>query len=203
MAYPMKDFDTNFLIENVSYEDLAHALYMKGDKDGFQKVTDKTKWREPVMAEKLNHVAHTKISAGAGKDEYGSDAYDQNNSIYAEYKTQAIVESQLKNLFEKDRGNGKKFVPLKITGVYNGAYKESALEAYEKVDHYFGIFYKEVCVMIIKPDTTEVMNQLRKNNDNRKPGATTNLNNVTINLGNKSNYTVAYKNEKWFLENAN
>ena len=33
--------------------------------------------REPVMAEKLGHTAHSMISAGKGKDEYGNDATTQ------------------------------------------------------------------------------------------------------------------------------
>ena len=80
------------LAETLTYEQLASALYLKGEIDGFEKVTDKTKWREPVMADKLGHKAHTKISAGAGKDEYGSDAIDLNTGRYAEYKSQAVKE---------------------------------------------------------------------------------------------------------------
>ena len=54
------------ITQSFSYEQLANALYLKGEQDGFVKVTDKTKWREPVMADKLGHKAHSKISAGAG-----------------------------------------------------------------------------------------------------------------------------------------
>lgn len=182
-----------------SYEELAAALYMKGLQDGYPKITDKTKWREPVMADKLGHIAHEKISAGAGKDEYGSDAYDEINEVYAEYKSNAIDDKKLNNLLERPMGNkGKKYVPLKVSGVYNGAYKEEALVAYEKVDHYFGIFYQEQCVMIIKPKTEIVMAQLRANNAKRKPGQTTNLNTVTIDLGDVSTYDIAYKKESFF-----
>ena len=88
-------------IENLTYEELANALYLKGEKDGYSKVTDKTKWREPVIAEKLGHIAHKKISAGAGTLEYGSDAKDENNGIYAEYKSKSIEDDDLKNLFER------------------------------------------------------------------------------------------------------
>lgn len=184
-----------------TYEELAAALYLKGEGDGYHKVTDKTKWREPVMAEKLNHTAHEKISAGAGKDEYGSDAFDEATGKYAEYKSQAIVDKQLNNLLEKKRGD-KRYVPLKVTGVYNGAYKKEALDAYKEVDHYFGVFYKEQCILIIKPNTDEVMRQLEYNNANRKPGKTTNLNSVTIDLAKQNLYTVAYKNEEFYIDNA-
>jgi hypothetical protein len=191
----------NEMVNGFTYEELAAALYLKGEGDGYHKVTDKTKWREPVMAEKLNHTAHEKISAGAGKDEYGSDAFDAATGMYAEYKSQAIVDKQLNNLLERKRGN-KRYVPLKVTGVYNGAYKQEALDAYKQVDHYFGVFYKEQCILIIKPNTDEVMRQLEYNNANRKPGKTTNLNSVTIDLGNEMLYTVAYKNEEFYIDNA-
>jgi len=188
-------------IENISeeytYEQLAAALYLKGIRDGYPKVTDKTKWREPVMAEKLGHIAHKKISAGAGKDEYGSDAFDSVNEKYAEYKTKSLNDKELNNLFERPRGN-KKYTPLKVSGVYNGAYKESAMNAYKDVDHYFGLFYREECVLIIKPKTEEVIHQLRYNNNNRKPGKTTNLNSVVIDLGQKNLYDIAYKKESFF-----
>ena len=195
-------YDVSQIAEKFTYEELAASLYLKGESDGYQKVTDKTKWREPVMAEKLNHVAHEKISAGSGKDEYGSDAFDSSTGKFAEYKSQSIVEKELKNLFERPRTRGKgNYVPLKVIGVYNGAYKEEALLAYAEIDHYYGVFYKELCVLIIKPHTEYVIQQLRKNNENRKPGKTTNLNNVTVDLANESLYDVVYKNEKFFTEN--
>jgi hypothetical protein len=196
----------NEMVTQFTYEELAAALYLKGEGDGYHKVTDKTKWREPVMAEKLNHTAHEKISAGAGKDEYGSDAFDAATGKYAEYKSQAIVDRQLDNLLERKRGVSwaldKRYAPLKVVGVYNGAYKQEALDAYKEVDHYFGLFYKEKCILIIKPNTDEVMRQLEYNNANRKPGKTTNLNCVKIDLGNKMLYTVAYKNEEFYIDNA-
>ena len=48
----------------------------------------------------------------------------------------------------------------------------------------------------------KVMRQLEHNNNNRKPGKTTNLNSVTIDLGNEMLYTVAYKNEEFYIDNA-
>tara|TARA_B100000424_G_scaffold128922_1_gene97674 strand:- start:107 stop:673 length:567 start_codon:yes stop_codon:yes gene_type:complete len=182
------------ILEEYTYEQLAHALYLKGEKDGFAKITDKTKWREPVMANKLNHKAHSKISAGAGKDEYGSDAIDITTGRYAEYKSQAINDKELRNLHKVAKGNnGKTFAALTVTGVYNGAYKQSALDAYAKVDHFFGIFHKEKVLLIIKVNTEEVIRQLTENNVNRKKGATTNLNSVRINLDDTHLYEKAYK----------
>tara|TARA_Y100001972_G_scaffold84105_1_gene102350 strand:- start:5447 stop:6055 length:609 start_codon:yes stop_codon:yes gene_type:complete len=189
------------LATNYSYEELARALYIKGERDGFSKITDKTKWREPVVANKLGHTAHPKISAGEGKDEYGSDAFDPIKGKYAEYKSQAIVEKQLNNLFERSRGK-RNYVPLKVNGVYNGAYKQEAIDAYKDVDHYFGIFYKELCVLVIKPNTDEVIRQLEYNlaKMNEK-GKSTNLNTVTIDLKDEMLYTVAYKNEEFYIDN--
>lgn len=175
-----------------SFEELAHALYLKGESKEYSKITDKTKWREPVLAEKLGHKAHAKISAGAGSDEYGSDAFDESTGKFAEYKSKAIVENELRNLYQTEKGNGKRFAPLTVTGVYNGAYKESAIEAYSKIDHYFGVFYKEVCLLIIKVKTEEVIRQLRENNAKRKPGATTNLNSVKIGLNEVDKYDIVY-----------
>lgn len=185
-----------------TYEELAHALYLKGEQDGYQKVTDKTKWREPVMAEKLGHVAHTKISAGKDSDKYGSDAYDAVNDIFAEYKTQAIEDKQVRNLLQKIKNakNGTRYAPLKVTGVYNGAYTNEAVDAYEKIDHYFGVFYKEKCVLIVRPNTDVVIGQLREELDRRQTLAkkSTNLNSATIDLGDETTYTVVYRDEEFF-----
>jgi len=171
---------------------------------GFSKGTDKTKWREPVMADILGHTAHKKISAGAGKLEYGSDALDTMLRMYAEYKAKAIVETELKNLFEWVRylKSGKKFVPLAVSGIYNGAYTSEAIDKYAKIDHYFGVFYKELCVLIIKVNTEYVIKTLRSGlvKMNKKKNGTKNLNKVSVNLGDTHLYEVAYKNETWWSE---
>ena len=91
---------------------------------------------------------------------------------------------------------------MKVNGVYNGAYKQEAIDAYKDVDHYFGIFYKELCVLVIKPNTDEVIRQLEYNlaKMNEK-GKSTNLNTVTIDLKDEMLYTVAYKNEEFYIDN--
>ena len=193
----------NNLIDNYSYEDLAHALYLKGERDGVQKITDKTQWREFVIAEKLGHKAFDKISAGKGSDKYGADAYEADGQT-AEYKSKAISDKEVRNLTEKIRNErtGLRFAPLKVPGVYNGAYSQEAIDAYSNHNHYFGVFWKERCVMIIKPHTDFVIDTLTENNNNRKEGATTNLNSVVVGLGDTSNYEVAFKDEEWFKENS-
>ena len=184
-------------LREYSYEELSNALYEKGEADGISKITDKTKWRESVMAQKLGHTVHKKISAGAGKSEYGSDAKDK--YIYAEYKSTAIVETHLKNLLEKTKWKNTLFSPLSISGIYNGAYTKEAIDKYSKIDHYFGVFYKELCVLIIKVDTKYVIETLR--NGLLKEGKSTNLNTVKVNLGDTHLYDVVYKNEDWWKQN--
>ena len=192
------------MIDTTSFtlEELAHALYMKMEEAGFPKGTDKTKWREPVMAKKLGHTAHTKISAGKGSDDYGSDATTADGQK-AEYKTRTIEDANLRNLLELPKGSkGKTFAAMKIGGVYNGynSNYETASVKYATVDHYFGVFYKERCVLIIKPHTDEVMRQLNANYAKfaSKKSGTTNLNTVTINLSNTDTYEVAYKDEQFY-----
>lgn len=183
-------------------EEIANALYQKMEDAGFPKGTDKSKWREPVMAEKLGHTAHTKISAGKGSDDYGSDATTIDGKK-AEYKSNAIEERSLRNLLQLPKGDkGKTFAALKVSGVYNGynSNYETASVKYAAIDHYYGVFYKERCVLIIKPHTDEVMKQLNSNYAKFavKKSGTTNLNTVTINLANTDTYEVAYKNEDFY-----
>jgi len=196
-------------LSKLTYEELAHALYMKGKADGYPKVTDKTKWREPVMAEKLGHVAHEKISAGKGSDAYGSDAYDPRTGRMAEYKSSAIDDAKARNLRQELKRDGSRFAIYKAAGVYNGAYTHEAIDAYAGVDHYFGVFFEEVCVLIIKVDTEFVANTLRnilneKEELRRTTGRkiTTNCNTVNVHLTNDAeHYEIAYYNAEFFAAN--
>ena len=64
------------------------------------------------------------------------------------------------------------------------------------------MFWKERCVLIIKPTTDYVISTLTENNNNRKDGEkTTNLNSVVVDLDDVSNYEIAYKDNDWFEEN--
>jgi len=189
--------------DQYTLEELSSALYRKMEKLGFSKGTDKTKWREPVMAEKLGHTAHAKISAGKGKEEYGSDATTQEKKR-AEYKSKALSESDLNNLLERLYGKKKqrRYAPLTVSGVYNGYnsnYATASVE-YAKIEHYFGVFYKEKCVLIIKVNTDYVMNTLNANYEAfiKKTGGTTNLNTVSVNLADTHLYTVAYKDQEFY-----
>jgi hypothetical protein len=188
---------------NFTIEELASALYLKCEERGIYKGTDKTKWREAVVADKLGFVTHAKISAGKGKDEYGSDAFESDGKA-AEFKSKALDESDLNNLFQSPYGNkGKKYAPLKVSGVYNGynSNYETASVAYAEINHYFSLFYKEECVMIIKVNTDYVMKCLNENYDKfvaKGRKGSTNLNSVIVSLGDTDNYTVVYKNESFF-----
>ena len=202
-------------------EELANALYLKMELNGFSKGTDKTKWREPIVAEKLGHTAHPKISSGKGTDGYGSDAFDPASTEYCEYKSQAIDDDDLRNLLQESRNlkNGKKkeYVPLSIAGVYNGFNNnfEVASVEYAKKSHYFSLFYKEKCVLIIKVNTDYVMSTLISNYEKFEskaaeaakkaiaagkpiPSKTTNLNSVVVGLADKHLYEIAYKDYEFF-----
>ena len=189
--------------KDYTYEELANMLYLKGEEDGYSKITDKTKWREPVIADKLGHTAHKKISAGSGTLEYGSDAKDEISNVYAEYKSKAVTDGEVRNLLERVRNvkTGKKFAPLKVSGVYNGAYTTNAIDKYSKIDHYFGVFFKELCVLIIKVNTEYVIETLKKGMEKMTEGKTKNLNTVEVPLGDTHLYEVAYKNKTWWKEN--
>jgi hypothetical protein len=201
------------LVDNFSYEELAHALYLKGERDGYPKVTDKTKWRELVMAEKLQHVAFEKISAGKNSDKYGADAYEADGKT-AEYKSKAIDDKEVRNLTEQIRSQktAARYAALSVAGVYNGAYTQEAIDSYAEHNHYFGVFHKERCVLIIKPQTEYVIQTLTSQNAKRleknklliaegKDPKTTNANSVIIKLDNTDIYETVFKDEEWFKEN--
>jgi len=186
-----------------SYEELAHALVMKGEGDGYHKITDKTKWREAVIAEKLGHIAFTKISAGKNSDKFGADAHNTISKKMAEYKSQSIEDDDLRNLFQKVKNakTGAKYTSLNVIGVYNGAYSHEAVDRYAEHEHYFALFYKELCVLIIRPNHKILITQLREEIDRRansnKKGST-NLNAVKINLGETDTYEIVWKKDDWF-----
>lgn len=191
-------------IDLYSYEELANALYRKCLQDGIDKGTDKTKWREAVVAEKLGHKVHSKISAGKGTAEYGSDAFDPVLRSFNEYKAKMLSDNELRKLLELPKGTkGKVYSPLRVSGVYNGYnsnYEVASVE-YPKKGHYYAVFCEEICVLIIKVNTDYVMESLNKNYNKFVSGGktgSTNLNSVIVNLADTHLYTVAYKNEEFY-----
>lgn len=200
----MKMSDLIEITKQIEYH--AQMLAKLGKQAGFDKITDKTKWRELVMAGKLGHKAFGKISAGKNSDKYGADANDPFNNKNAEYKSTAILDDQLNNLLEKVRNKktNSRYVPLSIKGMYNGAYNHESVDRYSEHDHYFGVFYDERCVLIVKPHNDYVIETLRKgvNKIISSKGKTTNGNSVTVNLGKKDLYEVVYRDEEWYKDNA-
>ena len=191
------------LTEQIEYH--AHMLAVLGKQAGYNKITDKTKWREPVMAGKLGHVAFEKISAGKDSDKYGADAFIPASNKMAEYKSQALDDTQLKNLLQKVKNNkkGTQFAALNVVGVYNGAYTHEAVNKYSNHEHYFGVFYEEKCLLIIKPKHDYLIQTLTDgvNKILAKESGTTNLNSVKINLADTHLYDVVYRDEEWYKIN--
>ena len=103
----------------------------------------------------------------------------------------------LRNLVKEEvvfkNGNTKTFASLKAVGIYNGAYKQENIDKCKLVDHYFGVFHNEECLLIIKPNRDEVIRQLEVNLEARKKkgskGPTT-LSQVFIDLDDTHLYEV-------------
>ena len=186
---------------------LSLLLFEKGLLLGFDNVFDKTKIREIMVAEKLGHKVHSTVIAGKGTINYGSDATDPITGKKAEYKSRTLRSKDLRNLFREVKfKNGQRFAPYTLKGVYNGFNSnfESASIEYEKVNHYFSLFWRENPVAIYHIDTDYVMNMLIDNynhwNRNGRKG-TSNCNTVTIQLETQSDYyTVEYIDERFFNE---
>ena len=185
---------------------LSLLLFEKGLLLGFDNVFDKTKIREIMVAEKLGHNVHSTVIAGKGTINYGSDATDPVTGKKAEYKSQTLRSKDLRNLFQEIKypKKGVKFAPLTLIGMYNGFNSnfESASVEYEKVDHYFSLFWRENPVAIYHIDTDYVMNMLIDNynkwDSNGRQG-TSNCNSVKIQLESQSDYyTVKYIDEVFF-----
>jgi hypothetical protein len=132
-------------------------------------------------------------------------------SLGVEYKSQVLTTKQIKNLRGEVKklknGSSHTYTPLTIRGVYNGfnINYEVANQKYSEIQHYFGLFYQEMLVLIIKVNTDYVMESLnlnyRKWLEGQKSGnrKTTNLNTVSVNLGDTHLYEVAWKDESFFM----
>ena len=144
------------------FSDLMKQVILYGRILGFPNILDKYKWREVIMAEKLNHVAHDKASAGKDSDNYASDATDSNGKK-VEYKTQNPKDSKIRKMIDTFLGIGDN--DFTVTGVYNGAYKQGAIEAYRKISHEYGTFNEEELIFSIKPNIEFVTDQLTENRD--------------------------------------
>ena len=168
--------ETNETFDEVEKHRLFTMLISKcakmGVEFGFDNVFDKYKWREVAMGSILGHTVFAGASGGRHIETYGADALEADGAK-AEYKT--CTESD--NWVEKI----KKRRHYRVTMVYNGAYKDEAIDAYADVKHYVGVFTNTGrCVAIALVDTDYVVKTLRHNHVNRKPGTTTNCNGVAV-----------------------
>ena len=116
-----------------------------------------------------------------------------------------IVAGRMSSLVKKQGIFRKKMTPVgRDTLVGNNFFTDaSRIYISQKcdIDHYFGVFYKELCVLVIKVNTDYVIENLRIGLSKMKPGKTKNLNTVTVDLGDSHLYDIAYRNETWWSEN--
>lgn len=193
-------------VENMTLEQLAHALYAKMETMGYKKGTDKTKWREVVVADKLGHNAHATISSGTSDNSvnYGSDATTVEGNK-AEYKSMTIEPIQLRNLYQEQKTAKTRFAPLTAIGIYNGyiSNRETAFQKYLEIEHYIGVFYKEECLAITKVKTDVVMDQLENAYNkwvSKGRKGTTNCARVDVKLGDPETNEIVYWNDKYGLD---
>lgn len=193
-------------VENMTLEQLAHALYARMETMGYKKGTDKTKWREVVVADKLGHNAHATISSGTSDNSvnYGSDATTVDGTK-AEYKSMAIEDGQLRNLYEQQKTAKTKYVALTAEALYNGyiSNRDTAFPKYLEIEHYIGVFYKEECLAITKVKTDVVMDQLEEAYNKyvaRGRKGTTNCARVHVKLGDPETNEIVYWNDKYGLD---
>ena len=196
--------DQNTLLANLNHH--IECSFDIAQKLGIENIFDKYKYREVQVASVLGHKVF--IGASGGKqetnDNFGADATDQNGKK-AEYKSMTVDQKDLDKLL----GNNRRGTTLKVGGVYNGAYKDTSIEAYREIDHYFSVHYKGVVVAIAKVNTDHVCDTLTKNNNKRikenkrraaadEDAATTNCNTVKVEFteGNP-NIKFSYKNPEF------
>lgn len=170
-----------------SFEQLAHAMFKKGELEGYPNVMAKNKWREVIMADHLGHDVFKKTSSGRKTIGYGADAVSVDGKT-VEYKSSSLSVDQYMRLLDQR--------PITVSGIYNGAYTLDSIIEYQNHDHYFGLFFEERCLMILQVDTTHVIDTLFENlyTKSMKVGKTTNLNTVSIKLTESSKYEIAYDN---------
>ena len=193
-------------VEDMTLEQLARALYVRMETMGYKKGTDKTKWREVVVADILGHNAHATISSGTSDSSvnYGSDATTADGTK-AEYKSMAIEDDQLRNLYQEQKTAKTKYVSLTAVAFYNGyiSNRDTAFPKYIDIEHYIGVFYKEECLAITKVKTDVVMDQLENAYNkwvSKGRKGTTNCARVDVKLGDAETNEIVYWNDKYRLD---
>jgi len=156
-------------------------IYEIAQARGVENPLDKSKWREILVSDILDHELFTKASGGKSNDEtYGADARGKEDGRKKEYKTAWMDESEVADFTDGDLSGS-------FSMVYNGAYSDETIERYKDIDHYIALFDKEKVVCIVLVPTDYVIETLR-NNLNKKLLAektdgkkrTTNCNSVPV-----------------------
>lgn len=145
---------------------LITLLMQVGRRLGVDGILRHYKWREVMLAARLNHVVNARTSTGRG-----GDATDS-TSTTCEYKSSKISRAQL----DRQIRNGE----IAISLVYNGAYGEDRIQPYLSQRHFFGLFDDETeqFILAVEVAASLVVDQLLINDRSRRPGQTTNLNTV-------------------------
>jgi hypothetical protein len=143
-----------------SVEDImtaANILLEAGLERGFKKMTDKYKWREVIMGELMKHHVFAGMSGNKSADA-------SNAGKLSEYKTITIDEDNYKRMngipVITKKGKPSKQTSVFKAAVYNGAMNAEVIESYRKIDHYFGLFYRERPIKIYKVDSNFVSDRL-------------------------------------------
>jgi hypothetical protein len=164
----------------MTFESVIEYGFKLGAEKGFEDPLDKSKYREIITAEKLEHNLFKGASGGKNNDEtYGADAKDAEGNKF-EYKSAKIT------VGNKNKGvlNGKyKFI-------YNGAYSKENIDNYSSTSHVFTIYDKVNLLIAVKVPTDYVCNTLYKVLEEKEKRralgekVTTNLNPVFLKFNN-------------------
>lgn len=165
-------------LKNISLEEVIELATRVAKAQGHRRIFSHYKFREIITADKLLHQVHEKVSNAEGR---GSDATESCGK-QAEYKTKADDGNCLYEIY-KFSDRTKKCKSAQVTMNYNGAYSEEIARSYGKHNHYACLFDEnEKVTLIIKVDTSFIVETLVKRNQERKPGKSTNFNSVHVDL---------------------
>jgi hypothetical protein len=175
--YKIPNFEGRKL-EDIPLEEAIEFVTRIAEAKGHRRIFSHYKFREIITADKLLHRVHEKVSNAEGR---GSDATESCGK-QAEYKTKADDGNCLYETY-KFSDRTKKCKSAKVTMNYNGAYSEEIARSYEKHNHYACLFDEnERITLIIKVDTSFIVETLIKRNRERKTGKSTNFNSVHVDL---------------------
>lgn len=164
----------------MTFEDVIDYAFKLGAEKGFKDPLDKSKYREIITAEKLEHILFEGASGGKNNDDtYGADAKDAEGNKF-EYKSKKVT------VGNKNKGvlNGK------YSFEYNGAYSKENIDSYSSTSHVFTIYDKVNLLIAVKVPTDYVCNTLYKVLEEKEKRralgekVTTNFNPVSLKFNN-------------------